>query len=343
MPLVSICLPNLNGRPFLPARMDSILSQSETDWELIVCDSHSDDGSWEFFEQYRGDSRVKLHQVPREGLYAGWNECLRRVTGRYFCFATSDDTCDHDFLAKMTGVLEAHADVDIAACQFDLINEDGRVIEPRPEFPSDFYGDWLARPHRRSGHLEFLVHLIRGGCWTSITSVLFRTSLLAKVGFFETQGTPVVDQLWAAKTALHSDTLWLPEHLATWRRHDRQASSRWNRRLAQTQVAMTARTIDECAPLIPREWKADPRWRDRLLWGAQHYYRAWFGLDRGWLRRDPRRFLRNLGWSVLHEPGYAARRLVSGLTWCDELYRDSNEVLRELIREWRVPWPPADT
>ena len=333
-------MPLLNARRFLDERMASILGQTCGDWELIVCDSYSDDGSWEYLQTFKSDARVRLYQVPKAGIYAGWNECLRRVRGRYATIATSDDTASDRFLERMVAVLERHPDVDIAACQFDLIDAEGRVILPRPEFPSDFYGEWLQRPHRRDRYLEFLVHLIRGGCWTSITSVMFRASLFAKTGLFEEQGTPVVDQFWAARTALHSDTIWVPDHLATWRRHEQQASGRWSHRLARRQLSVAEQTVDDCAPLIPPEWKADPQWRDILLWGARNYYRAWFGLDRGLLRNDRQKFMNNLGWSLIHEPAYALRRLASGLTWQDGTYRDSNEFLREVIRKWNVAWPP---
>ena len=340
-PLVSVCLPVLNAGPFLRMRMESLLAQTCGDWELIVCDSHSDDGSWEVLQSWAGDPRVRLHQVPREGLYAGWNECLRRITGRMFCFATSDDTADPRFLERMAAQLEAHPDVDIAMCQFDLIDAGGQLIEPRPEFPCDVYGAWLNRPHRRAGVLEFLVHLTRGTSWTTITSVLFRASLLTKVGFFESRGTAVADQLWAARTALASDTVWIPDHLATWRRHDRQASSQWSRRLAQLHAAQIEQTIADLAPLLPGAWKADPDWFAKLLWGARHYYRDRFGLDRDGWRTEPGRFLRNLAWSLAHEPGYALRRLATGLSWNDPLYRNSMDVLQDRIREWNVPWPPV--
>lgn len=341
MPQVSICLPILNSRPFLEPRMASLLGQTYGDWELIVCDSYSDDGSWEYLKRFESDTRLRLHQVPKAGIYAGWNECLRRIRGRYFCFATADDTASPEFLERMVDALECHPDVDIAVCQFDPIDSRGRVIQPRPEFPSDFYGEWLARPHRRAGALEFLVHWIRGGCWTTITSVVFRTTLLAKVGLFEERGTPVVDQFWAAKTALHTDSIWLPDHLATWRRHDRQASGQWSRKLARRQLRIAEQTVAECEPLIPDAWKRDPGWRDVLMWGPRNYYRAWFGLDRGLLRREPRRFLRNLAWSAAFEPGYGLQRIASGLTWSDDTYRDSNALLRDVIGRWHVPWPPS--
>jgi glycosyltransferase involved in cell wall biosynthesis len=105
-PLVSICLPTLNARRFLEPRMASILSQTLTDWELIVCDSFSDDGTWEYLQQFKDDPRVRLYQVSKEGLYAGWNECLRRCRGEYVYMATADDTCEASLLEKMVGALE---------------------------------------------------------------------------------------------------------------------------------------------------------------------------------------------------------------------------------------------
>jgi glycosyltransferase involved in cell wall biosynthesis len=48
-PKVSILLPSLNAREFLEPRIDSLLSQTFADWEAIVLDSGSTDGSWDFF------------------------------------------------------------------------------------------------------------------------------------------------------------------------------------------------------------------------------------------------------------------------------------------------------
>ena len=132
MPLVSICLPNLNTRAFLPDRMDSIFSQTLREWELIVCDSYSCDGAWEYFQTYKYDPRVQLYQVPREGVYAGWNECLRRARGEYVYIATSDDTAKPELLERMVGVLQKHPDVDLAVCRFEFIDEAGTVMNPPP-------------------------------------------------------------------------------------------------------------------------------------------------------------------------------------------------------------------
>src|SRR5690348_5094098 len=105
-PLISICVPNLNKRRFLEERMEALLAQTFTDWEMIVCDSYSDDGSWEFLEKFKTDPRIRLYQVPRAGLYAGWNECLQRSRGTYINIATSADTAVPTLFEKLVEPLE---------------------------------------------------------------------------------------------------------------------------------------------------------------------------------------------------------------------------------------------
>jgi len=340
-PLVSICLPNLNGIRFLKPRLDSIFKQTLSDWELVVCDSYSADGSWKYFQEFATDPRVRLFQVPREGIYAGWNECLRRAKGKYITIATADDTAHPRFLEKMVGKLAGYPDVHLAMCRFDFINETGAIVpDPAGERPNDCFGEWLNRNHRRSGKAEFLAHLIRGGSWTTITSVVFTKELLDKVGLFLEGETSVVDQLWAAKAALLTDAIWIPERLATWRIHGEQGSSRWNRRSGWRQVQLTAALIRECESLIPEVWRQDPEWREKLMWGAWHFYRSCYGLNRETLRRQPGKFLADVGWGLLHEPIYVAKRLASGLSWDADEYGDSSEYVHRLIKEWQVPWPP---
>src|SRR3982074_513719 len=83
-PKVSILLPSLNAREFLEPRIDSILRQTFSDWEAIVLDSHSTDGSWEFFQSIANtDPRFRLYQIPREGLYAALNRGLDLAQGEF--------------------------------------------------------------------------------------------------------------------------------------------------------------------------------------------------------------------------------------------------------------------
>lgn len=344
MPRLSICLPNLNGRKFLPERMNSILEQSFRDWELIVCDSYSDDGAWEFLEGFRNDARIRLHQVPREGIYAGWNECLSRAQGEYIYIATSDDTAKPDLIENMVGLLEKHPDVDLVVCGFEFIDERSKIMTPPPFTEvGAFYDPWRATPCRRSGWLEFLVHAgLDCPSWTSITSVVFRKKLVQKIGFFRSDCGTCADRLWAMRAAVMTDTISIPAKLATWRQHPCQAS--WGRPSIQAvrrNWELTAETLAACANKLPPSWMADPRWRERILRNVRGQYFKRIGLDRTTLKTKPREFMQGMAYASLYEPGYLVKRFLTRLSWRQDDFGNEEQCLRQLIQDWQVPWPPA--
>src|SRR5262249_47880344 len=128
-PKVSILLPCLNARRFLEPRIKSLLTQTCSDWEAIVLDSHSSDGSWEFFQSVASqDLRFQLRQIPEEGLYAALNRGLELVSGEFLHIATCDDTMSPRFLDAMLCALEQCPEAGIAACDLTLINEHGAQL-----------------------------------------------------------------------------------------------------------------------------------------------------------------------------------------------------------------------
>lgn len=226
VPLVSICLPNLNTRPFLEPRMESILAQAMADWELVVCDSHSDDGSWEYFQKFQDDPRVRLVQVPREGVYAGWNECISRATGKYVYIATSDDTMTRDCLAKMCAALERNPGCDMAICGLQIIDENGQSIPSLwQESPiHQFLGGYLDVQHIRYPPFDAIVSCGWDTTYLSTTQVLTRRTLFETFGLFCVEFGSWGDFEWNIRTGLVAARIHVPEVLATWRRTPTQAT-----------------------------------------------------------------------------------------------------------------------
>jgi len=230
MPLVSICLPNFNTFPFLEERLQTILSQSLTDWELIIVDSYSNDGSWEFFEKLaKSDSRVSISQEPR-GLYQSWNNCIQRAKGKYVYIATSDDTMAPDCLEKMVEALESNPECDIAQCRLEIIDKEGH-IQADYQGASNctvFSGDLknvLAKPHIRRAPFDGLLHLTGLMVHLSITELLIRRTLFSKIGLFEAHWGSIGDRNWEMKAGLVTDTVFVPDTWASWRMHATNASS----------------------------------------------------------------------------------------------------------------------
>src|ERR1044071_7275803 len=97
MPKVSVIVPSYNYAPFLELRIESLLSQTFRDQEIIVVDDGSTDGSQELIRRYEAASAVRAvyYQVNSGKTYQRWNDGASRATGQYLLFAGADDYCDH--------------------------------------------------------------------------------------------------------------------------------------------------------------------------------------------------------------------------------------------------------
>jgi glycosyltransferase involved in cell wall biosynthesis len=229
MPRVSICVPNLNTRPFLPERFETIFNQTLQDWELIVYDSYSDDGAWEYIQELAArEPRMRISQGPREGIYPGWNACIRQAKGEYVYIATSDDTMSPDCLEKLVAALDQHPDCGVAHCCLTFIDEKSRPILAGhcwDNWPTTlFLGEWNKKHHVRPRGHDAVVALGLKTAYYSITQILVRRSLFDEAGLFEKRWEPYGDLEWQMRAALTTKTVHIPEYLATWRLHPQQAS-----------------------------------------------------------------------------------------------------------------------
>jgi len=225
-PKVSICLPTLNSLQFLEERVESIRNQSLTDFEVIVFDSYSEDGTWEYLQNVAlEDKRFHLKQGPR-GLYFGWNQAIKAASGEYLYIATSDDTFDLHFIEDAVRGLEQFPEVDICAFPLDIISGESEVIPQKWEsyIQNQYYGDWLKRPHLRDGQMEFLRHGIFFALFHSITALFFRRRIFDNAGYFDETVGYSADVHWTASAVYASDVLYLPSARATWRMHDTQVT-----------------------------------------------------------------------------------------------------------------------
>lgn len=343
VPLVSICLPTLNARRFLKPRMDSIYSQTLTDWELIVCDSFSDDGTWEYLQQFKTDPRVRLYQVPKEGLYAGWNECLHRCLGSYVYIAPADDTMCPVALEMLVNPLAQLQDVDLAVCNFNYIGLDGECIRDRGVNSEEYLGDWALKPSLRSGYSEFIFHLCVGTLWTTMNALLFRRELLAKVGLFPTCYGSFGDLNWTLKATLASDVAWLPDKLVGFRIHDKQATP--FRMLSRHLLLINKIQRDLLRDphiALPTAWKTVPHWQDQLASVFLHRYLDSLELYRWNLRVNPARFMRNALSCFGNTPACFFHMLSRGFSvGCIDRYRVNPALhVYELLKTFDSPWPP---
>ena len=102
MPRISIGVPFHNVEEYLPQCLDSIIDQTFTDFEVIMVDDGSTDGSFEICQKYVAkDSRFKLFHQENGGVAKARNNCLRHMTGDFIAWVDSDDWIEEDYFERL--------------------------------------------------------------------------------------------------------------------------------------------------------------------------------------------------------------------------------------------------
>ena len=134
-PKVSIGLPVYNGEVFIEEAIDSILGQTFTDFELIICDNASTDRTPEICRRY-AERDARVHYYCNEsnlGAAANYNIAFRLARGEYFRWAAHDDRLEPTYLAACVAVLERDPSVVLCYPRTLIIDEQSEPITLHPD------------------------------------------------------------------------------------------------------------------------------------------------------------------------------------------------------------------
>lgn len=174
---VSVIVPIYNVSAFVTACVDSILSQTHQDLEVLLVDDGSTDGSGKICDDYaQADPRVRTIHRPNGGLSAARNSGLDVATGEYIICIDGDDVVTDDHVERLLAEFN-HPDVDIAIAQF-------QSTQPRAHYervaPSE------VSPTTRLERDDALVRLFRlSGLTNSAWGKLYRANLFEGVRYPE--------------------------------------------------------------------------------------------------------------------------------------------------------------
>jgi glycosyltransferase involved in cell wall biosynthesis len=131
IPRLSVGLPVYNGGRYLAETLDSLLGQSFTDFELIISDNASTDGTEEICRRYAAkDPRIQYVRQPRNiGANPNHNFVLREARGEYFKWAAHDDLYGRELLDRCVAALDEHPDVVLSHVDKAIIDEAGTVVQ----------------------------------------------------------------------------------------------------------------------------------------------------------------------------------------------------------------------
>jgi glycosyltransferase involved in cell wall biosynthesis len=177
-PRVSIGLPVYNGEQFLKEALDSILAQTYTDFELVISDNASTDGTETICRAYAAkDQRIRYYR-NEENLGASWNfnRVFELSSSDYFKWIAHDDICAPNFLLRCIMMLDQDPFIVVCYPRAIDIDEHGRFLMNN----NSKLDIGSIKPHRRLHDLICINHSCLAVFGVIRASVLRRTSLVGR-------------------------------------------------------------------------------------------------------------------------------------------------------------------
>ncbi|MFS2319290.1 glycosyltransferase family 2 protein [Maricaulis sp. D1M11] len=126
-PTVTVIMPVYNVEAYVGAAIESVLSQTFEDFELLIIDDEGQDSSLDICRRVR-DSRIRIISQRNRGLAGARNTGIRYAGGRYLAFLDSDDLWHREKLERHVAHLEKHAHVGVSYSGALLIDEHGHSL-----------------------------------------------------------------------------------------------------------------------------------------------------------------------------------------------------------------------
>lgn len=170
MPSVSVIVTTYNRANYIKEAIDSVLSQTFRDWELIVVDDGSTDGTSEILHTFSElDKRICWMRQPNAGSAASRNAALARARGNYISFLDDDDRWLPEKLETQVAFMESHPEIGFSYTRFQIFKKIENRLEHGKLFP-----EFLATK------FEELPDAFIAPC-----TVLLRKSCLDEIGWFD--------------------------------------------------------------------------------------------------------------------------------------------------------------
>lgn len=207
MPRVSVCIPSYNHAAFLPAGLDSVLSQSYPDFEIIVADDGSTDGCLAIARGYERDHPDKVRVVTHaggenRGVTATFNLAVTNSNGEYLAWLGSDDVWLPGKLEAQVQQLDRHP-------QWGLVYSLAEIIDSEGKPTGDMTGKDLTH--------DLIPGLIAGNFIPNLT-VVHRRSCIEAYGMYDPALLYSDWEMWL-RLVDHLDFGFMNETLAQYRVH----------------------------------------------------------------------------------------------------------------------------
>lgn len=249
LPKVTVLMPVYNATEFLGEAVESIVSQSFCDLELVVIDDGSDEPLDAILDQFK-DDRIVLVRQENQGLTRALNRGIRMARGTFIARMDGDDVSLPDRLQIQVTEMESNLKMDLVGSYFDVIDAAGNLTERKEPFTDPIYRLWRLQFHNNYGH----------------GTVMLRKDALIKAGMYDERLRYAQDyDLWSRLSA-KNNTKMIPKALYRYRLIQESSQSSVKNYEAQLANAIMisdrnlkacnpALTADECVLIRTLYWK----------------------------------------------------------------------------------------
>ena len=174
--LITVAMPLYNHEKFVGKAIESVLAQTDQNFELLIMDDASTDKSAEVVSQYKDPRIHYFKSETNEGQMPSVNKLLKMAKGAFFISCSSDDVTDPTLFAKLRAEFEKDPFLEHVASQNDFINEEGKPYVEHHPFKT------IEKAINRSQQ-DWISRLYAGNVYFGMA--MYRTSALIEVGPWE--------------------------------------------------------------------------------------------------------------------------------------------------------------
>ena len=210
MPKVSVVMASYNHEKYVAETIESVLSQTYQDFEFIITDDGSPDGTVDVIKRF-DDPRIKLFCFSNNhGVCVAMNNCIKEAKGEYIAVINSDDAWMPEKLEKQVNFLDKHPENGAVFCYAQFIDDEGNDLGYAHHYNRIFI-------QLNRSRFEWLRHFFESGNCLCHPSVLIRKQCYNDVGFYDERFAQLPDFDFWIRLCMKYDIFIMPENLVKFR------------------------------------------------------------------------------------------------------------------------------
>lgn len=234
-PLVSICIPTYNGTKYLLQALESVKRQSYTNIEVIFSDDSSSDDTLLLIHKFKSEVNVPvyIYSNSKKGIGSNWNNCIKCAQGEYVKFLFQDDVLEYNCIEEMVNVYSKFPQIGLVASKRSFIIDENSQNEIIKQWISKF-GDLQETISQSENEILILDNqLFKNKLFTlsplnkigEPSTVMFKKSIVKKIGYFRTDLKQVLDYEFWYRILEKNKIVIINKPLVKFRIHQDQATN----------------------------------------------------------------------------------------------------------------------